>query len=187
MKQDLKKWISRDGIKFLREIGVKKGQSLLDFGCGEGHYAIPASKIVGKNGKVYALDKDRDTLDTLKKLIKQDSIKNINLINENSKIPLADRSIDAVLCYDVIHYVNKKEREILHKEVHRVLKKEGLFSVYPKHHKEDIPLNELADVELEDIIKEIEGSNFILKHKLSKTLLHDEYYNEGCILNFRKF
>ncbi|MEA3560420.1 MAG: class I SAM-dependent methyltransferase [Candidatus Omnitrophota bacterium] len=186
MKQDLKKWIEQDGIKFLKEIGVKKNQSLLDFGCGEGHYAIPASKIVGKSGKIYALDKDRNTLDTLKKLIKQDSIKNINLINENSKIPLEDNSVDAVLCYDIIHYVDKREREAVYKEIYRVLRKEGLFSVYPKHHKEDTPLNELAEVGLEDIIKEIKKSNFILKYKLFKTLLHDEYYNKGYILNFRK-
>ncbi|MCK4816214.1 class I SAM-dependent methyltransferase, partial [bacterium] len=179
MEKNVKKWMERDGIKFLREIGVKKGQSLLDFGCGEGHYAIPASKIVGKNGKVYALDKDRGILDNLKRLLERDNIENINLINENSRIPLGNKFVDVVLCYDIIHYLDRKGREILHREIYRVLKKEGLFSIYPKHHKEDLPSNELADVDLEDIIKEIEGSGFILNHKFFKTLLHDEYYNEG--------
>ena len=51
MKDDVKKWIKEDGQKFLREIGIKKGQTVLDFGCGQDHYTIPVSKAVGKNGK----------------------------------------------------------------------------------------------------------------------------------------
>jgi len=30
------------------------------------------------------------------------------------------------------------------------------------------------------------AGSFILEHKLLKTLLHDKYYNEGYILNFRR-
>jgi hypothetical protein len=45
---------------------------------------------------------------------------------------------------------------------------------------------ELANISLKSVIKEIEKADFILKHKFLKTLLHDEYYNEGYILNFRR-
>ena len=38
MKDDIKRWIKEDGQKFLMEIGIKKGQTILDFGSGEGHY-----------------------------------------------------------------------------------------------------------------------------------------------------
>jgi len=41
-------------------------------------------------------------------------------------------------------------------------------------------------MDLEDIIKEIEKSGFILKHKFLKNLLQGDYYNKGYILNFRK-
>ncbi len=186
METELRKWIEKDGVEFLREIGVKKGQAILDFGCGEGHYTIPASKVAGGDGKIYALDKDRNALEKLKTAIRQGNMKNIELINKNSKIPLGNESVDAVLFYDVIHYSNRKEREVLYNEVNRVLKKKGLFSVYPKHHKKDYPLDELADMDLEDIIKEIEKSNFILQGKFLKRLLHDDYYNEGYVLNLRR-
>ena len=65
--------------------------------------------------------------------------------------------------------------------------KEGIFSVYLKHHKEDSPLNKLADVNLREVIEEIEEAGFILEHEFSKRLLHDEYYNDGYILNFRRW
>ncbi|MBN2119806.1 MAG: class I SAM-dependent methyltransferase [Candidatus Omnitrophica bacterium] len=186
MKEDVKEWIELDGVKFLQEIGLKKGQVVLDFGSGKGHYTIPASKAVGRDGKVYALDNDRGVLDKLKRLIQQEKIKNIEVISESSKVPLDDESVDVVLCYDVIHYGNRKERKAVYSEVYRALKREGLFSVYPKHYKKDHPLMELANIDLDRIIEEVEETGFILQHKFSKRLLHDEYYNEGHILNFRK-
>ena len=125
-------------------------------------------------------------MNNLKKLIQQYNIKNVHLLNENSKIPLGNNSIDVVLCYDVIHYGNRKERIAIYNEVNRVLDEQGLFSVYPKHNREDYPLMELADIDLKSVIKEIEKSRFIIEQKLLKTLLHDDYYNEGYVLNFRK-
>ena len=67
MNAEIRKWIEKDGVKFLREIGVKKDQAVLDFGCGEGHYTIPASRVVGRGGKIYALDKNRNELKKLKR------------------------------------------------------------------------------------------------------------------------
>ena len=181
---DVKKWLKKDGEKFLKNIGIKEGQIILDFGCGEGHYTIPIAKAVGEKGKVYAFDKDKEALNKLNRMINGTNIKNIEVINANSKVPLQDNSIDVVLCYDIIHYL--KDRSVIYNEVYRVLREKGFFSVYPKHHKKDYPLQELADTELNDIISEIKRSGFILEHKFFKRLFHDDYYNKGYILNFRK-
>jgi ubiquinone/menaquinone biosynthesis C-methylase UbiE len=186
MKDDVKKWMEKDGRDFFTSIGIKKGWFVLDFGSGYGYYAIAASKAVGRSGKVYALDKDKDKLERLRGEIKQANIENIRIINENSKIPLENESVNAALCYDVIHYEDKKRRVAIYNEIHRVLKKRGLFSVYPKHYKKDRPLDELADMDLADVTKEIEESEFVLEDKYWKVLLHDEYYNPGDILNFKK-
>ena len=35
---------------------IREGQYFLDFGCGTGDFTIPAAKIVGKKGRVFALD-----------------------------------------------------------------------------------------------------------------------------------
>ena len=45
------------GLEVLRRIGIKRGQTVLDFGCGYGAYTIPVAEIVGEQGRVYALDK----------------------------------------------------------------------------------------------------------------------------------
>jgi ubiquinone/menaquinone biosynthesis C-methylase UbiE len=184
MKSDVKMWLKKDGEKFLKSIGIREGQVILDFGCGEGHYTIPSAKVVGEKGKIYAIDRDEEALDELVQLIKKNNIKNIEVIKKESNITLENNSIDFILCYDVIHYL--KNRKIIYNEFYRVLKPRGIFSLYPKHHKNDYPLMELAHMELRDIIKEVEETGLSLRDEIFKTLIHDDYYNDGYILNFRK-
>ncbi len=184
MDSDIEKWLKIDGQEFLKSIGIKEKDIVLDFGCGEGHYAIPLAKVVGENGRVYALDEDRQSLNRLKQIINQEDLKNIKLLQEDTKVPLKDNSVDVALCYDVIHY--EKNREKIYKEIYRILKKDGFLSLYPKHYKKDYPLMELASLELEDVIREIEKAGFILKGEFLKRCIHDNYYNECKILNFMK-
>ena len=184
MDSDVKTWLETDGVEFFKSIGMKKGQAVLDFGCGEGHYAIPAAKLVGEKGKVYAVDKDKQALDRLMQIIEENNIKNVEVIKKESISPLENNSLDFILCYDVVHYL--KDRKIIYHELYRVLRPEGIFSLYPKHHKNDYPLMELAHMKLEDITKEVEEAGLSLQDKFLKRLIHDDYYNDGYILNFRK-
>ena len=186
MKTDIEKWLKEDGEKFLKDVGIRKGQVVLDFGCGVGHYTIPAAKVVGKKGKVYALDEDEGLLDELRKTAGSECVKNIEIVKAPGKlkIPIKDEFIDVVLLYDVLHYIEKRRKII--DEIHRVMKTDGLLSIYPKHHKLDSPLSGLANLSLEDIIKEIEVSNFYLERKSFKRLVHDDNYNKGYVLNFRR-
>ena len=60
-------WIGNSGISFLKSLGMDKKYFVLDFGCRRGIYTIPAAMVVGDEGRVYAVDKDRTALDTLMK------------------------------------------------------------------------------------------------------------------------
>ena len=184
MNANIEKWLEKDGEQFLRKVGLEEGQSVLDFGCGEGHYTIPAAKIIGGKSKVYAFDKDKSALNKLEKTAKRFSLENIELINGDTKVSLEDNSLDVVLCYDVVHYM--KNRTPMYDEVYRVLKPEGFSSLYPKHYKDDYPLMELASIELGAVMKEVKKSGFALKDKLSAECFHSGYYNECFILNFTR-
>ncbi|MDY6794067.1 MAG: class I SAM-dependent methyltransferase [Actinomycetota bacterium] len=182
-------WLEYEGKAFLEDIGIKRGQSILDFGCGSDHYTIPAAKVVGGAGVVHALDKDGEALDQVAQLRESRGLEDIVRIRyqpEGLEIGLEDEPIDLMLLYDVLHYLNPGERVRVYNNAHRVWKADAILSVYPKHCKSDEPLWNLADLELEDIVKEIEGAGFHLERKLFKKLVHDEGFDNGYILNYGK-
>jgi ubiquinone/menaquinone biosynthesis C-methylase UbiE len=182
MKSDIETWLEGDGEVYLKNIGIQKGHVVLDFGCGDGHYTIPAAKVVGKKGLVYAQDKEKGALDELIKRAKAEGLENIKAKETTGelRIDLKDNSLDAVLLYDVLHYHNEEERRKIYAEVYRILKKEALLSVFPRHHKEEMHL------ELDQVRKEIEGASFLFEGKFLKRLLHDDDYVKDHIFNFRK-
>ncbi len=186
MNKEMKEWEEKKGIKFLERIGIKSGQKILDFGARVGHYSIPAATIVGVAGKVYALDKNNDSLNELKRKAEKQKLENITLIktNGNFETGLENNSVDIILAYDVLHLIN--DRKKLYKEIFRVLQKNGLFSVYPKHNKLDNPKKNFANLNPKDIIKEIKNHNFYFEKEYCGLISHDEFINKGCVLNFRK-
>lgn len=189
MTNDVKKWLDKDGIAFLENIGIQKNHFVLDFGCGEGHYTIPAGKVVGEGGKIYAVDKDKVTLNHLMLIAKSKGLKNIVPTIDHSeelKIDLEYETIDVMLFYDVLHYMEPKKRKRVYKNAYQILKNDAILSVYPKHCTSDDPLWNLGNLKLENIIKEIERANFYLETKSLNQLIHDDNYDKGYILNFRK-
>lgn len=180
-------WEREKGVKFLRKIGIRNNQVVLDFGAGVGHYTIPAAIVVGREGIVYAVDKYQEVLEKLEQKAMTLGLGNIKTINNSGEVRLSLESklIDAVLLYDVLHYVKKNERKILYHEVRRILKPNALLSVYPKHILEDDPLDEFRELRLDDVKQEIQDSGFFFKEKYCGTISHNDSLNQGCVLNFR--
>lgn len=40
VEKDIKRWLNLDGELFFKEMGIKAGQIVLDFGCGVSHYTM---------------------------------------------------------------------------------------------------------------------------------------------------
>jgi len=186
MKNEIEKWERKKGIRFLKRIGIKPGQTILDFGARVGHYAIPAAKIVGDDGLIYALDKDKTALEELQGKVTRQGLENITLIETDGtlEIDLHDNSVDVVLAYDVLHLVGNRKK--LYKQVYQVLRQGGLFSVYPKHNKLDSPGWGLEKMTPEDVRAEIEKNGFYFEGKYCSMISHDDTLNQGCVLNFRR-
>ncbi|RLB23255.1 MAG: hypothetical protein DRG73_05595 [Deltaproteobacteria bacterium] len=168
-----------DIIRILKRIGIKTGVSVLDFGCGSGTYTIPVAKIVGKEGRVYALDKDKNALDNLMKKAELAGLKNIKKMATSGEleIELPDESVDVSLIFDVFHryyFPQIEDRKRLLDEIYRITKINGFVSVWPKH----------MESEARD---EIEHANFYMEREYVGTLIHDNKNIEtGKVINFRK-
>lgn len=128
------KWqLDRNASDFLREIGVRSGQTILDFGCGSGTFTIPAAKLVEEDGRIYAMDVDESALDELRDKVDQEGLGNIEVIetSRGGKIPLGDGELDLILLVDVLHDV--ENRKILFEQAHKKLGPNGAIIVYPMH------------------------------------------------------
>jgi ubiquinone/menaquinone biosynthesis C-methylase UbiE len=171
--------LNERAVRIVQRIGIRRWQTVLDFGCGFGTYTIPVARIIGRKGKVYALDKDKDALDHLMQKADSAHLKNMEIITSSGgpKIELPEESVDVALLFDVLHHYyfpQMDERRRLMDEIHRITKANGFISVWPKH----------LESEARD---EIERANFYLEKEYSGTLIHNNKDIEtGRVMNFRK-
>lgn len=121
----------RPRMEIVKEVGIKRGFKVLDYGCGPGGYIAPVSELIGENGRLYALDMMPVALEMVKKLIAKKKLQNVETILSDCKTGLPDKSIDVVLLYDVFH--DLKDQDSVLGELHRILKPEGILS-FSDHH-----------------------------------------------------
>ena len=107
--------------------GIKEGSHVLDYGCGPGFSTIPAAKIVGSQGMIYALDIHPSAIKIIEKKIKKHKLKNVKTILTDNGTGLPGESIDVALLFNVIFMIKDKEKLI--DELHRILKKDGIISI----------------------------------------------------------
>ncbi len=188
MNDPVEQWECHDGVDFLVRVGVRPGDTLVDFGCRIGHYGIPAARLVGCAGQIYAIDKDRESLNRLAAKARELGLANIRTI-EGCDPPIIDvpsGSVDAVLLYDVLHYFDADRRKQLLHEAYRVLASRGLLSVYPKHTLEDWPAKEFKNLSVSDVQREIQLCHFRFVGRYEARMSHDDDLITGYVLNFRK-
>ena len=167
-------------IDVLERIGIRRGQTLLDFGCGYGTYTIPVARIVGAQGRVYALDKDKEALDSLMQKARSAGLINIERMETSGElqVELADETVDGVLLFDVFHsfyFPQAGDRRRLLGEIRRIMKPSAFLSisVWPN----------LMEPETED---EIKNADFHLEKDVPETLTYDKGLETRRILSFRK-
>ncbi len=112
-----------DEIKY---VGIEPGYHILDFGCGPGFNTIPAAKIIGSNGTIYALDLHKQAADIIKKKAEKHKLKNIETIISDCETGLDDNTIDVVYLHNTLPLIKNKENVL--DEIHRILKPDGKLS-----------------------------------------------------------
>ncbi len=115
-----------------KELGLQFGHQVADLGCGgAGYFTLPAARLVGSRGRVYAVDILKSALDGVLSKARLDNMLNVETVWSDiervgvTKIP-ADTLDDALLIN--IMFQSRKNEHIL-KESYRLLKSEGKLLV----------------------------------------------------------
>jgi ubiquinone/menaquinone biosynthesis C-methylase UbiE len=121
-----------DPFKLLEDAGIRSGMAVADFGCGTlGHYVFPAARLVGPEGKVYAVDILKSVLGGIESRMKMEGATNVELVwgdlERVGGIRLPDGSLDMGLLINNLFL--SKQKEMMVKECARMVKPGGLMII----------------------------------------------------------
>ncbi|MES2023202.1 MAG: methyltransferase domain-containing protein [Patescibacteria group bacterium] len=115
-----------DPVKILKQFSIADNMIVADLGAGSGFYSVAAGHIA-KNGKVYAVEVQKDFLTTIKIKSIDAGLKNVEIIwGDIEKIggtKIKDGIIDRVIISNVLFQVSSKHKFL--EEAFRILKKSG--------------------------------------------------------------
>ncbi len=122
----LRRWI-HPVRPMLEKFRLKAGDTVLELGPGPGYFTIEAARIVGPAGRVVCLDIQLEMLRLLRKRLDEQAVVNAHpVVADATRLPLADRSVDAAFLVAVFGEV--PDRPAALSELRRVLKPGGLLS-----------------------------------------------------------
>ena len=181
-------WENSDGVDFLRIIGVKENDVVIDFGCGPGNFCIPAARLVGADGMVYAVDKNSRVLKKVRRKADALGLQNLRAACSLAELMLLTegRSCNVALLYDMLHFLDAPERMELYAALHDILAENGILSVHLKHVKDDDPARYFLTMSAEDVAREIETAGYCLSQKLPIQVWHSHDTMDGIVWNFIK-
>jgi ubiquinone/menaquinone biosynthesis C-methylase UbiE len=180
-KKAMEAWAREDGVRFLRSLGIRSGDRVLDFGCGQGGYVFPLAQVVEPRGKVIAVDKNTGYLDTLRSRVAESPDQDlIDIQKTDGSLTLdwlAEGSLDAVLLFDVLQHV--PDWDTLFVALRRALKADGLLLINPSS------LSHPGVVDVERAKGRLSAYGFILERTTRARVMHYDFLHDEEILVFR--
>ena len=193
-------WEQNEGKELMHEIGIKNDYSIIDFGCGFGHYTLPCALAMNNTGKVYAIDLKTAELKWIRKKSEMFSVSNIETVKTKGSLSMdfPEKSVDFVLLFDIIHSGIKQEsnkaaipiRFPLYKEAYRVLKKGGILSIldFESQMKAVPDKNGIHKKStLKDLVEEMPEYGFELYKTVGNGIHFDWYHNYSKMKKGFKF
>jgi SAM-dependent methyltransferase len=120
--------VARGCGKPLSRAELKRGELVIDLGCGGGAEVIEAARLVGESGHVYGLDMTTEMLRVARAAADEAQIRNVSFIEGYLEdIPLDDGSADVIISNCVINLCDDKALAL--KEAFRVLRPKGRMAI----------------------------------------------------------
>lgn len=168
-------WLTRptreeeeEPLKLLKSLNIQPGQTVCDFGCGNGFHSLQLAKRVGPTGSVHAIDIQPEMLEMLKDRAGPRGLANIKpVLATDEDSGLAAATYDMVLMVDVYHELSNPA-EIL-AAVRKSLKPEGrLVLVEFREEDESVPILPLHKMSQLQVVKELEANGFHLVEQFDR-------------------
>ena len=152
--------------QLLKNLAVQPGMSIADIGAGSGYHSTLLAKMVG-NGKVYAVDVEREMIAYLNDRIKREGKKNIiPVLGTEKKVSLPANSMDMMLLVDVYHEFSYPYEMAL--SMLEALKPGGkLVLVEFRAEDPNVPIKAIHKMSQQQAVKEFKAAGFSFEKNIS--------------------
>lgn len=168
-------WLTRESRQreedcqtLLAALKLQPGSTVCDMGCGNGFYTVPLARLVGDDGRVIAVDIQREMLELLKDRAAAERLGNIEPVLGtviDPKLPPA--AIDLVLLVDVYHEFSHPEQMLA--AIRRGLKPDGRLALVEFRAEDpNVPIKPLHKMSKAQIMKEFPANGFKLVEEFDK-------------------
>jgi predicted methyltransferase len=158
-------------------MGVKSGHSVADIGSGYGYFTFRLAARVGAEGKVYAVDIDKEAVDKVRRRKESEKLAQVEPILGKSDDPRLPNDLDAVLIVDTYHEFREYDRMM--QAVFRALKPGGRLVIIDGEGPTGKPRTEyhrLHTIPSELVREEVGSNGFVFKE--SRPGFYDEEYGK---------
>ncbi|MEU8060481.1 methyltransferase domain-containing protein [Microbispora bryophytorum] len=122
----------------MNAIGLRAGQTVVDFGCGAGLDLLIAARRVGETGRVIGVDASMQMVRTARRAAREMGLKNIDVrVGDIRRPPVREGSVDVVMSNCVLGMFPDK-KEVLH-AVSAVLRPGGVAVISDVVYSDDGP------------------------------------------------
>jgi ubiquinone/menaquinone biosynthesis C-methylase UbiE len=114
------------------KIPLKRGMTVVDYACGPGRYTIPVAKIIGPEGRVYAVDIQHLAVEAVRNKARIEALSNIKpILVDSFDTGIPGSSADLVLLIDALSLI--ANHDPLFHEIRRLLKPGGFLFLDASH------------------------------------------------------
>lgn len=136
-----------------KRFGIAAGMTVVDYGCGPGRYTVNFAALVGEKGKVYAIDIHALAIETVKKRVAKQGLRNVQaILIEGYDSTLPDESADVVCAIDMFFIIQSPSRFLA--EIRRIVKKNGILVIDDGHQPRSVTKEKILDSGLWEIFEE---------------------------------
>jgi len=162
-------WLTRDNREqeercslMLTNLGLKRGMTICDMGCGNGFYTLQLAKMVGEGGQVYGVDIQPEMLTFLQQRAALQGVTNIVPVLGTFTDPkLPKGKMDLILLVDVYHEFSNPEQMLT--AMREALAPDGLCALVEFRAEDpNVPIKPEHKMTKEQILKEWPANGFKL-------------------------
>jgi ubiquinone/menaquinone biosynthesis C-methylase UbiE len=144
-------------------VGIKEGDTVLDYGCGPGYNTLLAARKVGAAGIVVALDISPLAIQSVTKKAARAQMQNIRAVYPQTTQNEKDAVFDVVFLHNTLPLIKDKIKSL--EEIARLLKKGGRLSFMSRTGSRIFGKNSMSNRDVSDYLENKLGFRLMTEKK----------------------